>query len=319
MGRRLIYFSIGIALAVAGYFGYRHWSDPPEQPPAPIHEHTVHAVHLSPAPATPAELLCRQLVGGLALAPGQAFPAVLPWSPVVDVGEQQGRAIETLLKTDPVAFLELCAERYDRDVHSYTCTFVKKERIEGKLYPPGKNDYEVIRVACRENPFSVYFDWKHNRKKAAKALYVEGENEGKLLARPFITFMPVRAVALDDPDAAKSGRYPMSEFGIGLAIKRSVKSMRTAEARGALHLRYEGQVQLEELNGRVCHKFVRTPYEPLEEDALNELTLYIDAEHWLQVGSILRDPHGTLLAEYFFRDLVLNPDLSAKQFTKENL
>jgi hypothetical protein len=319
MGRRLIFFILGIALAVGGYFGYRRWSDPPEQPPAPIHELAVHSVNLSPVPATPAELLCRQMVAGLALAPGQAFPAILPWQPVVDIGEQQGRALEQLLTTDPVRFLELCAQRYDGAVQSYTCTFVKKERIDGKLYPPGKNDYEIIRVACREHPFSVHFDWKQHRKKAARALYVEGENDGKLLARPFITLMPVRAVALDDPDAAKSGRYPMSEFGIGLAIKRSVKSMQDAEARGALHLRYDGQVKLEELNGRVCHKFVRTPYEPMEEDVLNELTLYIDVEHWIQVGSILRDPKGNLLAEYFFRDLELNPEISARQFTKDSL
>ncbi len=126
----------------------------------------------------------------------------------------------------------------------------------------------------------------------------------------------MQAVALNDPEARKSGRYSMAQFGMGLAIKRSVKSMRAAQARGALHLKYLGQVPVEELGGRVCHKFVRSPYDPLEEDALNELTLYIDRETWLQTGSLLRDPHGNVLAEYFFRDIVVNPMIPEKQFTR---
>jgi hypothetical protein len=39
----------------------------------------------------------------------------------------------------------------------------------------------------------------------------------------------------------------------------------------------------------------------------------------MQVGSVLLDAEGNLIAEYYFRDFELNPTFSEKQFTRENL
>jgi hypothetical protein len=319
MGRRFALLGLFLIIAVGAVVVYRNWPQPPEEPPLPINEQQVQPATYTPTPVTKAELVCRELVASLAISPAQGFPAAFAWNPALDIGEQGGFPLENLLHARPLTFLELCVDRYDRQVHGYNCTFVKKERIDGKLFPPGKSDYEVIKVACREEPFSVHFDWKQHKRLAARALYVDGENDGKLLARPFITVLPIRAVSVNDAEAKRSGRYPMSEFGMGLAIRRSVKSMREAQARGALHLRYDGQFKIEELGGRVCYKFVRSPYEPLEEDALNELTLYVDKETWMQVGSVLRDPDGNLLAEYFFRDIEVNPEFPETQFMRQAL
>ena len=46
------------------------------------------------------------------------------------------------------------------------------------------------------------------------------------------------------------------------------------------------------------------------------MILYVDVETWLQVGSELHDSNGSLLGEYFFRDVRLNPAHDAKQFTR---
>jgi|SRR5947209_8612346 len=316
MGRRLAFLGVALCVVLVTVAVYRNWPQPPEEQPAAITEHKVSSTPHTVAAVTKSEIIGRELVATLGMAPAQGFPAALAWNPVLDIGSEGGFPLENLLHAHPLLFLEVCADRFDRQVKGYTCTFVKKERIDGKLFPPGKHDYEVIKVACREEPFSVFFEWKLHRRLAARALYVEGENDDKILARPFVTFMPVRMVAVDDADAKKSGRYPMSQFGMGLAIKRSVASMQRAQARGTLHLRYEGQFKVEEAGDRVCYKFVRTPYEPVEEDVLNELTLYIDRDTWLQVGSVLRDSEGNLLAEYFFRDIAVNPTFSEAQFTR---
>jgi outer membrane lipoprotein-sorting protein len=74
-----------------------------------------------------------------------------------------------------------------------------------------------------------------------------------------------------------------------------------------------------ELGDRTCYKFVRTPYTPHEDDDLNELTLYIDTETWLQVGSVLKNERGELIAEYWFRDVNLNPEFDDDQFTRKAL
>jgi hypothetical protein len=322
MGRRLLLAVLGIGVSLGVYFVWRGWQDPPEQDPSPIVEHVVSPAPVTAAAISEAELIQRQLAGAVALAPAQGFPGALSWYPLHDIGARRGVTLENLLHARPVAFLELCLERYEREVRGYTVTFIKKERIDGKLYPPGKNDYEEIKVAFREQPFSVFFDWKKHRRLAARALYVEGQNKNKLLARPFLTFMGIQERDLNDPEARKYGRYTMAEFGLGKATQRTVAAMHKAEARGALHVRYEGMVTLAEVGDRVCYKFVRTPYEPPEEEGVYELTLYIDCENWLQIGSILRDAEGHLIAEYFFRDIELippHPEFPPEQFDRKAL
>jgi hypothetical protein len=352
MGRRLAILALGIVAAVAAYFGLREGEPPPEGSAPPRQDHRVDPAALSSAASSidrlrdpaaamlavapglgfPAALPWAPLgqlggagslfdpwVAALALAPAQGFPAALPWGPVYDVGEKGDFSLEKLLRTRPLDFLQMCADRYEQEVRGYTVTFVKKERIAGKLFPPEKDKYEVIRVAFREKPFSVHFTWQEKPRLASRVLYVEGENDSKMLARPRVTVLPIMTRDVDSPDARNAGRYTIAQFGMGKAMERTVASMRDAQARGALHLRYEGLVKLDEVGGRVCYKFVRTPYDPLEEEGLNELTLYVDRDTWLQVGSVLRDPNGELIAEYFFRDIRLNPDIPEKQFTRGSL
>src|SRR5262249_11325839 len=142
-----------------------------------------------------------------------------------------------------------------------------------------------------------------------------------MLARgwgPF-KFLGIQTREVDGTDAKKSGRFTIAQYGFKKSTERTLASMQRAKERGKLHLKYEGLVPVERLKGQKCHKFVRTPYDPHEEDDLNELTLYYDTEHWLQVGAILKDAQGQLLGEYFFYEIVINPEFDPKQFTREAL
>jgi hypothetical protein len=230
--------------------------------------------------------------------------------------ENQGNDTEALLKSHPLAFLKKCLERYEREVQGYSTKFIKRERIAGNLKP-----LEKIEVFFRENPFSVYFDWIEGAGMAQKVLYVKGENENKLLARGSgaLKYLPVFAKAVDGAEAKNNGRYPIDQFGIYLGTKRSVASMEKAQQRGQLYLKYEGIFKVAELGDRQCYKLVRTPYVPLEDEGVYEYTLFIDTESWLQIGSVLKDASGNLIAEYFFRDLKINPVFKKDQFTRASL
>jgi hypothetical protein len=316
MGRRLVLLVLAVGAAVGVYLAFRGSPESPDEDHKPAAEHKVQSPTPPPVAVTEKDLIGRELTAVLALAPGQGFPTGFPWYPLHDIGDRGGFPLVNFLHAQPLAFLENCLERYEREVQGYTCTFIKKERVGGKLYPSEKDQYEVIQVAFREHPFSVYFKWQAKPKLASRCLYVEGENDNKLLARPFVTLLPVMTREVDSQESKSSSRYTIAQFGIGKGTQRTVESMRRAQARGALHLRYEGLVTLAEVGDRVCYKFVRTPYDPLEEDNLNELTVYIDQETWLQVGSVLRDIDGNLIAEYYFRDIELNPEIPDKQFTR---
>ena len=70
-----------------------------------------------------------------------------------------------LAKTDPVAFIEACIRRYDREVKGYRCVMHKQERLDGKVAAVGGD-----RLQFREKPFSVLMDWREGARLAQKTL-----------------------------------------------------------------------------------------------------------------------------------------------------
>src|SRR5207302_2160772 len=110
---------------------------------------------------------------------------VAPPAPLIVLTQQEGilpdnAAMERLAKEDPCAFLENCLRRYQRDIKGYTCILQKQEFLGGRLQP-----VEVTACWFREQPFSILMRWLDGARKAESVLYVEGENSGKLLARPY--------------------------------------------------------------------------------------------------------------------------------------
>jgi hypothetical protein len=256
-------------------------------------------------------------------AAASPFPGAVPWGALCLLDGQGLAHREALPYPDPVVFLEKCLERYDREVRAYTVTLKKQERIQGKLRSP-----ERIEAVFRESPFSVYFHWLSGAdRKADKALYVEGKYDNKLLAVPhgvlgtLAKFAGRRVVERDvnGEDARNSGRYPLSEFGFRIATQRVLTAWKKARADNTLHVEYLGVVRLPEAGDRLCYKVRRRHYAQPEEDGVMELVAYFDVEHWLQVGSILRDAQGQLIAEYFFSNLRLNPPLEDSQFHRSAL
>jgi hypothetical protein len=215
---------------------------------------------------------------------------------------------------DPIAFLERCLARYDRKVRGYRLTMFKQERIGGKLQPQ-----EEIKVAFRERPFGVYLEWVKGARKAERALYVAGENDGQTLVRPYGYL--ARAVAGDvvakdptGPDAKKSGRYPITEFGLKNGTLRTLAGWKQARERHALHVQYAGVYRVKELGDRECYMLHRYNYDRPENDGVTDLVVYIDKETLLQVGSVIRGEGGKLIARYFFHDIELNPEFKDDQF-----
>ncbi|HTU16880.1 MAG TPA: DUF1571 domain-containing protein [Gemmataceae bacterium] len=237
---------------------------------------------------------------------------------VADAGNPlpSGAEMEGLAKKDPIAFLEKCIQRYDRDVKAYTTTLEKKERIDGRL-----ERTEVIDAAFREDPFSVLMKWKEGARKATGILYVKGENRDQLLVHPAGIFS-VAGIVTRDPkgsDAKKSSRYPITEFGIKVGMQRTLASWNRARKANALHIEYLGVKKIKKAGDRPCWVLKRTDYPKPEDDGITELTIFIDKDSWLQVGSILKGEEGKLIGEYYFRDIKLNPDFPPNTFTRAAL
>lgn len=255
-------------------------------------------------------LLCTSDSSSLAAPPTARF------HDVADAGNPlpSKSEMESLAKEDPIAFLKECIRRYDREVKVFTATLRKQECIEGKL-----QNTERIDVAFREDPFSVLMKWKEGSRRAGAVLYVKGENRDQLLVRP-AGLLSVAGIVSRSPngeDARQGGRYPLTEFGIKIGMQRTLASWERADKANALHVEYLGVKQIKEVGDRPCWVLKRTRYAaPEGKEGIMGLTVYIDTDSWLQVGSLIEGEGGKLIGEYFFRDIKINPDLPSDTFTR---
>ncbi len=221
--------------------------------------------------------------------------------------------LEALARKDAVAFLEKCLLRYNREVKGYSVTMQKQERINGRL-----EKKEIIDVHFKDDPHSVFMRWREGARLASRALYVQGQNDGKAVIKP--TGLGSFLVVERDPegaDARRSGRYTLKQFGLKKGLQRTLAAFDAAQKEGALHVEYLGKRKIKEAGDRTCYVLKRTRYKKPEADGVTEQTLFVDADNWLLVGSILKGEDGKLIGEYFFRDIRLNPVYDKDQFTRK--
>jgi hypothetical protein len=226
------------------------------------------------------------------------------------------RPFAELCRDDPVAALNVSLKRYQRDVERYTCTFVKQERIGGKL-----RDREVIRCDFRESPFAVRMEWLEGAGRAKVMLYPAGDREDHLYVVPSNKIaraaLPYVARNLNDASVRAASRYPANEFGLCNGVRRLIQDWQLAKDHGILRTRYDGVKTVPELGNRACHVIHRDCVVP-EHDGMTAVTVYFDTETLLQAGAVLKTGDD-LLATYYFNDLVLNPKFDANLFAVERL
>jgi hypothetical protein len=225
--------------------------------------------------------------------------------------------MEKLAQTNPCAFLEHCLQRCRREVRGYHATWHKQDRIDGVLKPKA-----VIDLYFREEPFSLFLRWLEGAGKAESALYVEGENNNQLLARPndaFLREIVGEVLALDPngPEVTQAARLPITDFGFRRSIERVLADCEILRKQGKLDLSYLGEAPEPEAGNRPCYRFQYTL--PEEKAAVRKPTIYVDKDTWLPVGRVGMGKDGEPVAISFYRDIRLNPEFAPEQFQRSSL
>ena len=100
-------------------------------------------------------------------------------------------------------------------VADYTCKFYKRERIQGRLTP-----LLVMEMKARTKPKSIYFKFEKPYK-GREAIYVEGRNDGQVLAHDVGVTKFLAGTMELEPTSARAmeeNRHPITEAGIGALI-----------------------------------------------------------------------------------------------------
>ncbi len=216
------------------------------------------------------------------------------------------------------------------DIADYTCTLVKRERVKGTL-----RDHEYMFAKIRNGKvqdgravtkFGVYLYFlKPEDIKGREVLFIEGENNDKLLAKegglkgkivPSVWLRPDSALAMAD------NLHPITEIGLeNLVIKLLERAEREKQAGGECEVNFMRDAKI---NGRVCTLLqVKHPVKRPQFDFFLA-QVFIDDELGLPIryaayGWPEREgAQPPVLEEYTYLNLKLNVGLPDSDFDHNN-
>lgn len=210
-----------------------------------------------------------------------------------------------------------CRKKYQA-VADYTCTFYKRERIGGRL-----TKTHVMNMKARSHPHSIYLRFEQPAA-GREAIYIEGQNKGKVLAHDVGLGRLIAGTLHLDPGGAQAMedcRHPITEAGIGRLID-TVWNRWSAELtplESLVTLRNDMMI-----GDRKCTLIETTHPKPRHHLAFYRVRLYIDQELGLPVrfeGYDWPKPPGAppeLTEEYTYTNLRLNVGLDDRDFDATN-
>ncbi len=204
------------------------------------------------------------------------------------------------------------------NIKDYSCTLVKRERIDGTLLAP-----EFMFIKIRHQPFSVYTYFKApESKKGQEALYVEGKNDGCLLGHGVGIKKVVGTLSLKPESmlAMRDNRYPITEIGILNLTKRLIEVAEQDKKFAECDVKFASV----KIDGRPCTCIMVTHPTPRKNFRFNIAKVFVDSEYGIPVRYEAYDwptkPGGTpvLLEEYTYVHLKFNNNFTDADFDDHN-
>ncbi|NNJ27544.1 DUF1571 domain-containing protein [Alienimonas chondri] len=196
---------------------------------------------------------------------------------------------------------------------SYTATFKRREIVNGK---PVQN---LARMKFRAEPFSVYLRFTNEENAGRQVLYVEDQNDGKMMVREAAGISSIAGTVNLAPDSAlvtTNSRHPITRAGLA-NLTRGVVEQWTAESRyGECDVKYFAEA---ELNGRPVVVIESSHPIPRREFRFARTRLWMDKETKLPVRlqqyEFRRGGGEPVLAEdYTYTDIKTDVRLSDRDF-----
>lgn len=207
-----------------------------------------------------------------------------------------------------------------KQLEDYSCTLVKRERVDGELM-----EHEYMYVKVRHEPFSIYtYFLKPSKKKGREAIYVDGQNDGKLWAHTTgfgakaigtISLLPTSSIAMRD------NRYPITELGLRRLTERLIEVGEQDSQYGECEVKL---IDNAKVNKRDCTCIQVLHPVPRKNFLFHMARIYVDNELNLPTRYEAYDwpeeegGEPVLYEEYTYLDLKINNGFTDEDFDTKN-
>jgi len=255
----------------------------------------------------------RRLISAGAIALAFAGSTATPTSAAASDSAEDTQALQgTAISHAEVLRMVQGMERAYTKVDDYTSTFIKRERVKGRLMP---REVMFVKFAA---PFNLYIKWTKGKREGQELLYVRGWNDGKI--RAHTGKFPDITVDLD-PDgslASRGNRHPITDFGLGNMIDLLARDVRLAGARPHDKVTYLdlGTSKIGDATVRCVE--ATTPTARWSPYYAYKARMCINQRTQMPVRVIIWDRDEQLLEDYTYKNIRLNVGTTSADFSPEN-
>jgi len=221
-----------------------------------------------------------------------------------------------------------CQRSMRESIYDYTCTIVRRERIDGKLGQPETIFAKVYHHKAtpeRDNePVSIYMRFESPEEVAGReVLFCNIDEDAKVLVRKGGTRLPFLTLSLDPLSrfAMRGNRHPITEFGLRRLAERMAEQGEAEIRNDGCELAINDQAELE---GRACKLFEVTHPVERAHFKFHKIRIFIDTALNLPVRF---ESYGwpkhegdepPLDEEYTYNNIRLNVGLCDRDFDRNN-
>ena len=205
-------------------------------------------------------------------------------------------------------------------IKDYSCTVVKRERIDGKL---GEHEYLFAKV--RHEPFSVYLYFlAPEAMKGQEVIFVDGHNDGNMLAHAGSGVRAMVGTVSLKPNGAlamQGNRYAITEIGVENLAKRLVEVAEHDKQFGECDVNFYPTAKV---NGRICTCVQVVHPVPRRNFRFHLARVFIDDEFLIPIRYEAYDwPHEdggqpVLMEEYTYMNVKINNGFTDADFDPKN-
>ena len=215
--------------------------------------------------------------------------------------------------------IKLAREASDaaKELKSYRALFTKQEMVKGRMYG------SQMQMKYRSEPLSVYLRFVNPEHNGREVLYVEGRNNGQMLAHDTGLKAIVGTVALDPNGemALAEARYPVTRIGLAKLAEGVADQWERESALGESEVKYYPEAKLGERQALV----IESSHQVRRPQFRSAITrLWIDKETRLPVRVQQYDfpqtPGGkpVLVEDYTYTNIDPSVELTENDFDARN-